>query len=73
MDVVCAWLRNDLRLHDNVVFTEAARISAARKLPVLPVYVTWRHVARFRIQVFDPRYFKRTRYKTLRTGTGMVL
>eukprot|EP00435_Cladocopium_sp_Y103_P030395 s737_g7.t1 len=56
MNVVCAWLRNDLRVHDNAVLHEAAKLSAQRKVPVLPVYV------------FDPRYFKRTRYKTLRTG-----
>lgn len=59
--VICAWLRNDLRVHDNVVLHEAARLAAQRKVPVVPVYV------------FDPRYFQRTRYKTLRTGSLRAL
>uniref|UniRef100_A0A7S4VFR4 Cryptochrome DASH n=1 Tax=Alexandrium monilatum TaxID=311494 RepID=A0A7S4VFR4_9DINO len=54
--VVCAWLRNDLRVHDSPVLHRAAELSILRGLPVLPVYC------------FDPRHFERTRHGTLKTG-----
>eukprot|EP00439_Symbiodinium_sp_Y106_P055970 s364_g7.t2 len=59
--IVCAWLRNDLRLHDNGVLHQAAAMASRKDLRVLPVYV------------FDPRYFQRTRYRTLRTGCFRAL
>jgi len=54
--VVCAWLRNDLRLHDSPVLHRAVAASRQRGQRVLPVYV------------LDPRHFRRTRWGTLKTG-----
>jgi len=49
---ILVWFRNDLRIHDNEVLTEACRKGSR----VLPVYC------------FDPRYFSKTPYGTLKTG-----
>jgi deoxyribodipyrimidine photo-lyase len=49
---ILVWFRNDLRIHDNEILVEAIR----KADKVLPVYV------------FDPFYFKTTRYDTLKTG-----
>uniref|UniRef100_A0A7S4V579 Cryptochrome DASH n=1 Tax=Alexandrium monilatum TaxID=311494 RepID=A0A7S4V579_9DINO len=54
--VVCAWLRNDLRVHDSPVLHRAAALARKRGAPALPVYV------------LDPRHFRKTRYGTLKTG-----
>lgn len=49
---ILVWFRNDLRLHDNEVLVEAI----AKSDEILPVYF------------FDPRYFERTKYQTVKTG-----
>lgn len=49
---IIVWFRNDLRIHDNEMLTEAI----ARAEHVLPVYC------------FDPRYFGKTIYGTQRSG-----
>ena len=49
---ILVWFRNDLRIHDNEILLEAIK-KADRVLPVF---------------VFDPFYFKTTRYGTLKTG-----
>eukprot|EP00929_Paragymnodinium_shiwhaense_P059144 TRINITY_DN29608_c0_g3_i1.p1 TRINITY_DN29608_c0_g3~~TRINITY_DN29608_c0_g3_i1.p1 ORF type:complete len:551 (-),score=118.15 TRINITY_DN29608_c0_g3_i1:103-1755(-) len=54
--VACAWLRNDLRVHDSPALHRAAEFSKLQGTAVLPVYV------------FDPRHFSRTKYGTLKTG-----
>lgn len=61
LSAVCAWLRNDLRLHDSPVLSRAAQLAQERKLPVLPVYV------------LDPRHFRRTDFGTLKTGAFRAL
>ncbi|CAE8599571.1 unnamed protein product, partial [Polarella glacialis] len=53
---MCAWLRNDLRLHDNPVLHRASLAAGELHLPVLPVYV------------LDPRDFQKTRHGSLKTG-----
>jgi deoxyribodipyrimidine photo-lyase len=50
---ILVWFRNDLRLHDNEMLVEAIAKSDA----ILPVYF------------FDPRYFTRTTFDTLKTGS----
>lgn len=55
--IVCAWLRNDLRVHDSpVLFQAALKIQEQLATHVLPLYI------------IDPRHFQRTRYGTLKTG-----
>ncbi len=49
---ILVWFRNDLRLHDNEVLTEAL----AKGAEILPVYI------------FDPRQFKETHWGSLKTG-----
>ena len=49
---ILVWFRNDLRIHDNEILVEAIR----KADKVLPVFI------------FDPFYFKTTRYGTLKTG-----
>lgn len=49
---ILVWFRNDLRIHDNELLTEAIR----KADKVLPVFC------------FDPFYFKTTQYGTLKTG-----
>lgn len=61
LNVVCAWLRNDLRVHDSPVLSRAAQLSREQKLPVLPVYL------------FDPRQFRETKFGTLKTGAFRAL
>ena len=45
--VVLVWFRNDLRLHDNEVLTEAI----AKSDLIIPVYC------------FDPRYFHKNKFQ----------
>jgi len=59
--VVCAWLRNDLRLHDSPVLQRAAVLAKEKGIPALPVYV------------IDPRLFQRTRRGTWKTGPFRAL
>ncbi|CAE8632425.1 unnamed protein product [Polarella glacialis] len=59
--VVCAWLRNDLRLYDSPVLHRAVQLSKERGLPTLPVYV------------LDPRHFQRTKHGSLKTGAVRAL
>lgn len=54
--IACAWLRNDLRVHDSPVLHRAAELAKSRDFRVLPVYV------------LDPRHFQRTKHGTLKTG-----
>eukprot|EP00439_Symbiodinium_sp_Y106_P085489 s1032_g28.t1 len=61
LNVVCAWLRNDLRVHDSPVLSRAAQLSREQKLPVLPVYL------------FDPRQLRETKFGTLKTGAFRAL
>eukprot|EP00435_Cladocopium_sp_Y103_P005393 s1754_g1.t2 len=61
LSVICAWLRNDLRVHDSPVLSRAAQLSKEQKLPVLPVYF------------FDPRQFQQTQFGTLKTGAFRAL
>lgn len=61
LSVICAWLRNDLRVHDSPVLSRAAQLSKEQKLPVLPVYF------------FDPRQFQQTKFGTLKTGAFRAL
>lgn len=49
---ILVWFRNDLRIHDNEMLTEAI----ARADSILPVYC------------FDPRYFGTTEYGTQKSG-----
>ena len=49
---ILVWFRNDLRIHDNEILLEATR----KAQHILPVYI------------FDPFYFKTTKYGTLKTG-----
>ncbi|WP_265843221.1 DASH family cryptochrome [Pedobacter sp. PLR] len=49
---ILVWFRNDLRLHDNEMLVEAL----AKSESILPVYF------------FDPQYFQKTRFETLKTG-----
>ena len=49
---ILVWFRNDLRLHDNEMLTEAI----AKSDSILPVYF------------FDPRYFEQTPFDTSKTG-----
>ncbi|WP_410220196.1 DASH family cryptochrome [Pedobacter sp.] len=49
---ILVWFRNDLRLHDNEMLTEAI----AKSDEILPVYF------------FDPRHFEKTAYFTHKTG-----
>lgn len=49
---ILVWFRNDLRLHDNEMLVEAL----AKSECILPVYF------------FDPQYFHKTRFETLKTG-----
>lgn len=49
---ILVWFRNDLRIHDNEMLTEAI----ARADSILPVYC------------FDPRYFGNTEYGTQKSG-----
>jgi deoxyribodipyrimidine photo-lyase len=51
--IILVWFRNDLRIHDNEILLEATR----KADKILPVYV------------FDPFYFKTTRYGTQKTGS----
>jgi deoxyribodipyrimidine photo-lyase len=51
--VILVWFRNDLRIHDNEILSEAVR----RADKVLPVYI------------FDPFYFKTTALGALKTGS----
>ncbi|MES2268169.1 MAG: DASH family cryptochrome [Bacteroidota bacterium] len=51
--VILVWFRNDLRIHDNEILSEAVR----RADKVLPVYV------------FDPFYFKTSGSGALKTGS----
>jgi deoxyribodipyrimidine photo-lyase len=54
---IVLWLRNDLRLADNTIVADAAkRLTANRKLEVVPVYC------------FDPRYFCASEYGPKKTG-----
>jgi len=50
--VVLIWFRNDLRLHDNEVLTEAINKSDL----IIPVYC------------FDPRYFSKNKFNQFHTG-----
>jgi len=50
--VVLVWFRNDLRLHDNEVLSEAINKSDL----IIPVYC------------FDPRYFNKNKFQNHRTG-----
>ena len=50
--VVLVWFRNDLRLHDNEVLTEAINKSDL----IIPVYC------------FDPRYFNKNKFQNYNTG-----
>lgn len=50
---ILVWFRNDLRLHDNEMLSEAI----AKSDEILPVYI------------FDPRQFAETSFYTLKTGT----
>lgn len=59
--IVCAWLRNDLRVHDSPVLHRARVAAQQRGCFVLPVYV------------LDPRHFRRTSYGTLKTGPVRAL
>ncbi|MFD0765597.1 DASH family cryptochrome [Mucilaginibacter lutimaris] len=51
--VILVWFRNDLRIHDNEILSEAVR----RADKVLPVYI------------FDPFYFKTSALGALKTGS----
>jgi deoxyribodipyrimidine photo-lyase len=51
--VILVWFRNDLRIHDNEILSEAVR----RADKVLPVYI------------FDPFYFKTSSLGALKTGS----
>eukprot|EP00913_Durusdinium_trenchii_P007463 g7015.t1 len=61
LSVICAWLRNDLRVHDSPVLSRAAQLAKEQKLPVLPVYF------------LDPRQFQSTKFGTLKTGAFRAL
>lgn len=51
------WFRNDLRLHDNYIVAEAAKMmSSNRKLEIVPVYC------------FDPRHFETSQYGPRKCG-----
>ena len=52
--VVLVWFRNDLRLHDNEVLTEALN----RADLIIPVYC------------FDPRYFSKNKFNQYNTGVN---
>nr|QDZ38467.1 cryptochrome DASH [Chlamydomonas sp. ICE-L] len=55
---VILWMRNDLRLDDNYCVSEAMKMVKSKKVDeVLPVYV------------FDPRFFKKSEWGTLKTGS----
>ncbi|MXV16943.1 DASH family cryptochrome [Hufsiella ginkgonis] len=53
---ILVWFRNDLRIHDNEILSEAVKKGGK----VLPVYC------------FDPRYFTGSAYGTLKTGAIRV-
>ncbi|CAJ1435832.1 unnamed protein product [Effrenium voratum] len=61
LGVICAWLRNDLRVHDSPVLHRASQLAKEKQLPVLPVYV------------FDPRHFQRTGSGVWKTGAFRAL
>merc|ERR1719271_52713 len=55
--IVCAWLRNDLRIHDSPVLYQASlKAQQHQGTYVLPVYI------------LDPRHFQRTHHGTFKTG-----
>eukprot|EP00933_Yihiella_yeosuensis_P023544 TRINITY_DN18348_c0_g1_i1.p1 TRINITY_DN18348_c0_g1~~TRINITY_DN18348_c0_g1_i1.p1 ORF type:complete len:553 (+),score=121.10 TRINITY_DN18348_c0_g1_i1:35-1660(+) len=58
---ICAWLRNDLRMHDSPVLHRAAELAKARNQPALPVYV------------LDPRQFQKSQYGAVKTGVFRAL
>ncbi|MGV3508572.1 MAG: DASH family cryptochrome [Sphingobacteriaceae bacterium] len=49
---ILVWFRNDLRVHDNEILLEAVK----RAETIIPVFC------------FDPRYFTKTKYETIKTG-----
>lgn len=60
--LVCAWFRNDLRVHDSLILHQAAlKVKQQPGTHVLPLYI------------LDPRHFQRTKHGAFKTGPFRAL